>query len=229
MTQAKTGVFLSMGRLPQFVGQASVAASVLAGGASLLNAGGAHAAAVPGNSVNNRFSTTLTNNAAPDPGIGDIESPVAGNPAFGNFVAIEYDFLTSTGVESITNTSGTYTYSVSSLTGDRFLDYRLDYDTQLGTASDFSIAKTIYDRDPSLPGATVIGNTSSPTTTFSLTNQTLSTIWVVDNYSVTANGALDTVTNTFQQTPGPLPILGAGAAFGFSRKLRGRIKAARLS
>jgi hypothetical protein len=29
---------------------------------------------------------------------------------------------------------------------------------------------------------------------------------------------------TYTQTPGPLPILGAGAAFGFSRKLRSRIK-----
>ena len=29
---------------------------------------------------------------------------------------------------------------------------------------------------------------------------------------------------TITQTPGPLPILGAGAAFGFSRKLRRRIK-----
>jgi hypothetical protein len=32
-------------------------------------------------------------------------------------------------------------------------------------------------------------------------------------------------TDSIVQTPGPLPILGAGAAFGFSRKLRRRIKA----
>lgn len=40
-------------------------------------------------------------------------------------------------------------------------------------------------------------------------------------------GAIDTLENSFQQTqvPGPLPILGAGMAFGFSRKLRRRIKA----
>jgi hypothetical protein len=37
---------------------------------------------------------------------------------------------------------------------------------------------------------------------------------------------IDAIKNTFQ-TPGPLPVLGAGAAFGFSRKLRSRIKAAR--
>ncbi len=31
----------------------------------------------------------------------------------------------------------------------------------------------------------------------------------------------------FTPVPGPLPVLGAGAAFGFSRKLRGRVKATR--
>jgi len=37
--------------------------------------------------------------------------------------------------------------------------------------------------------------------------------------------------NSFQQTtrvPGPLPLLGAGAAFGFSRRIRSRIKGASL-
>ncbi|MFM9088637.1 MAG: hypothetical protein ACKOPT_10955 [Cyanobium sp.] len=38
------------------------------------------------------------------------------------------------------------------------------------------------------------------------------------------NSPLPSFTNTITQTPGPLPILGAGAAFGFSRKLRKRIK-----
>jgi hypothetical protein len=38
------------------------------------------------------------------------------------------------------------------------------------------------------------------------------------------NSPLPSFTNIITQTPGPLPILGAGAAFGFSRKLRKRIK-----
>jgi hypothetical protein len=54
------------------------------------------------------------------------------------------------------------------------------------------------------------------------------TIWVRDEYNIGDGGQLDNYTNTFKAVPGPLPILGAGAAFGFSRKLRGRIKAARL-
>jgi hypothetical protein len=36
------------------------------------------------------------------------------------------------------------------------------------------------------------------------------------------------MTNSYL-APGPLPILGAGAAFGFTRKLRGRIKATRIA
>jgi hypothetical protein len=42
-----------------------------------------------------------------------------------------------------------------------------------------------------------------------------------------ANTTVSQFTDTvFQQVPGPLPVLGAGAAFGFSRKLRKRIKQA---
>ena len=51
----------------------------------------------------------------------------------------------------------------------------------------------------------------------------------VTNTYTPNNGAIDNVENTFRNVPGPLPILGAGAAFGFSRKLRSRIKASRTA
>lgn len=41
-----------------------------------------------------------------------------------------------------------------------------------------------------------------------------------------ASGA-NTIYFDVRQTPGPLPLLGAGAAFGFSRKLRCRIRSSR--
>jgi hypothetical protein len=54
------------------------------------------------------------------------------------------------------------------------------------------------------------------------------TYYFKDTYSANG-GAIDNFQNTIRATPGPLPILGAGAVFGFSRKLRGRIKASRTA
>jgi hypothetical protein len=54
---------------------------------------------------------------------------------------------------------------------------------------------------------------------------------IIVNNNFDGNGSLDAMQNSFQQTdkvPGPLPLLGAGAAFGFSRRIRSRIKGARL-
>ena len=62
----------------------------------------------------------------------------------------------------------------------------------------------------------------------------LKTISVRDEYLVTT-GSINSFQNSFTQitrtepdrVPGPLPLLGAGAAFGFSRRLRTRVLAAR--
>jgi hypothetical protein len=45
------------------------------------------------------------------------------------------------------------------------------------------------------------------------------------NSTARASDFTNTFTTTFTTVPGPLPVLGVGAAFGFSRKLRNRIKA----
>lgn len=54
------------------------------------------------------------------------------------------------------------------------------------------------------------------------------TIYVRDNWTVSNGTQLDSFQNYYSQTgdkvPGPLPLLGAGAAFGFSRQLRKRIR-----
>jgi hypothetical protein len=52
------------------------------------------------------------------------------------------------------------------------------------------------------------------------------TIWRRD--VVTGTG-VPSFNSDLRNVPGPLPILGAGAAFGFSRKLRARIKASRTA
>lgn len=55
----------------------------------------------------------------------------------------------------------------------------------------------------------------------------LTNLKVRATYKLVDPSSLSSFTSTFEQTakvPGPLPVLGAGMAFGFSRKLRRRIK-----
>jgi len=53
----------------------------------------------------------------------------------------------------------------------------------------------------------------------------LKDIWILDTYNVPAGEGLDNFNDAFTQgVPGPLPLLGAGTAFGFSRRLRRRSK-----
>lgn len=59
-----------------------------------------------------------------------------------------------------------------------------------------------------------------------------SEIWIENDYQANEGGALNSVILQFIQgptappaaVPGPLPLLGAGTAFGFSRRLRRRVK-----
>jgi hypothetical protein len=69
---------------------------------------------------------------------------------------------------------------------------------------------------------------------FDVFDSDLKMISVKNEYLVTT-GSVNSFQNSFtqilrepkEQVPGPLPLLGAGAAFGFSRRLRTRVLAAR--
>lgn len=55
-------------------------------------------------------------------------------------------------------------------------------------------------------------------------------LYIVDTVNPGPNGVLVNYYNSFrQEVPGPLPLLGAGTAFGFSRKLRRRLHGSRLN
>ncbi|MEB3361008.1 MAG: hypothetical protein VKI42_02655 [Synechococcaceae cyanobacterium] len=50
---------------------------------------------------------------------------------------------------------------------------------------------------------------------------------VTDTWEVQSSGQVNSISNSYEQgqgVPGPLPLLGAGAAFGFSRQIRKRIR-----
>jgi hypothetical protein len=96
-----------------------------------------------------------------------------------------------------------------------FKDVTLIADTVNGT-----MKKYIYDSEGGNLLATLTnGQTWTPTSKYY-------SLHIVDEADATLD-AIEGYQNIYRQVPGPLPILGAGAAFGFSRKLRGRIKAIR--
>jgi hypothetical protein len=93
--------------------------------------------------------------------------------------------------------------------------------------------KSYTQKDVYLPdGTTLIGSLKQfedeGKKTLDLTHFHLNELYIVDTASAQSDN-IDAYQNSYRQTPGPLPILGAGAAFGFSRKLRGRIKASRTA
>lgn len=121
------------------------------------------------------------------------------------------------------NTNGSYSYSLTS-SGMPFSTFSLNADIGF-SPTDGSITKEIFsDAGLTMLIGTVTSN-STPSATITLSDQTLTTIYVKDTWMVGTSGQMNSISNNFKLTPGPLPVLGAGAAFGFSRKLRSRIKA----
>jgi hypothetical protein len=147
-------------------------------------------------------------------------SPVGGD---NNFVTVNKKFTP----EIVGPTGGVTEYKLVSFSGP-FIAVLLDSDFDLPPGT---ITKTLWaDAAYTIPIATsspIVSINGTPTPLIDIIGNPL-TIYVRDSYNVGAGGQLDNHTNTFM-TPGPLPILGAGAVFGFSRKLRGRIKAARTA
>ena len=94
-------------------------------------------------------------------------------------------------------------------------------------SADYDVWKYIFKEDQTTL-IEVLHVTESGVPAMTLNPFSESKLWIEDYWSsyTTGNVNIDAIKNTFQ-TPGPLPVLGAGAAFGFSRKLRSRIKAAR--
>ena len=130
------------------------------------------------------------------------------------------------------DTSGTYRYSITAA-GRKFTEFSLNADisfNQTGTAT-----KSVYSDANYTNLIGMFTSTDGNSVAFApLTDQTLSTVYVQDSYMFTGGTQLNSISNNFKVTapappptvPGPLPILGAGASFAFSRKLRRRIKSA---
>lgn len=105
-----------------------------------------------------------------------------------------------------------------------FKDVTLESDV----ASNFS-PPVIVTKDITPPGVTLTSTNGGPgPQTYTFLNN-YKTIRITDTITLPASTDISSVTNRWTQkasaVPGPLPILGAGVAFGMSRNLRRRIKA----
>lgn len=97
MTQAKSEGFQSLGRIPQFIGHAAVSAGLLAGGASLLNAGGAMAFITfppdyPGQPPVGPDGVSTVGIAGPDAGEGTVNLAFSGVVGGKNTYQVDTDF-----------------------------------------------------------------------------------------------------------------------------------------
>ena len=135
-------------------------------------------------------------------------------------IDIDFDPITDT------NTVGTLTYNLlySPQPGDDPFVTEISLSLTKPGGGTGSVTKTVY----SLIGGTttLLGVLTANTTTTTAPLLVSGTSFrIVDVYN---GSGIDNTENVFK-TPGPLPMLGAGAAFGFSRKLRSRVKASRAA
>jgi len=117
---------------------------------------------------------------------------------------------------SLTNRSGTLNYNIA-IVGTNFTFN----ETEVNVGGSTSITRpTVVSTMTGIPAFTT--NTSmAQTRTFTTKPASIA----VSQQFTAANRALNSFTTTYtQNVPGPLPLLGAAAAFGFSRRLRSRIK-----
>jgi hypothetical protein len=164
----------------------------------------------------------------PDDTIAFVMQP--GVPATGPIWELDLDFSIDRSAPSSGVLSGTLDYKIEITDPDwTFKTAALSTlltPVQPFPLGDFEVTKSIYsdaafsnllltltnDEVPS-PSGTLVANGS-------ILGQT--TIYVRDTWSIPAgsNVIIDGIQNSYTQVPAPLPLLGAGAAFGSIRKLR---------
>jgi hypothetical protein len=148
------------------------------------------------------------------------------------------DFNPNRGGANNISDTGFMKYKITITDPTMYFDQVKLGNTSTITNGDYTLTKNLYS-DPGFTNLVVsLDSLTNPPTPsgVSISSALLQTLYVRDDYNVqiTSDGVIDNVQNTFGQTgttgvPGPLPLLGIGAAFGMSRKLRKRIKGSTLA
>jgi len=122
--------------------------------------------------------------------------------------------------------SGSFSYTVTLGSGRTFNQAQANITGSLATFATAlaSAGLPVDSTSTGGPGTTVSFNSNLTSATFTQTFSYTGT--PASSFFNSVGAAITTTPPGTAETPGPLPLLGAGAAFGFSRKLRSRIKLA---
>lgn len=156
--------------------------------------------------------------SSPNLGSGQIDLDIAGSIYQG--VTTFSPGLTNQGTSPIT---GKWAYRIAINPGVNSEISAITMDSEPPLAK--AITKKIYLNAGDLASGNAF-SVLTPLTADILTGQGMQTLYIEDEYSVSPGESLTGFTNVYQQSqvPAPLPALGAGAAFGYSRRLRRRIQ-----
>jgi hypothetical protein len=145
-----------------------------------------------------------------------LEGAVGGDPLKSN---VRVNFLDTTFADS----SGEYKYKITYNGSEPIIRIGLDVDEGTSVGHAYDVYKFVYS-DSTF--TTLVGDLFIDETSVDDTLDVSGTeFWIKDTWTTASPGIIQ-ISNSYEAAPGPLPILGAGAAFGFSRKLRSRIKSA---
>ena len=222
--------------------------ALLLGSSSLLSAGSAQAAnayacapkipAGPGGIFSINFSAILAGDTIT---CGDKEFTI-NSFNFGNPGSIDFEWVEINSApgfaDDLFSANINFTPSLVGVNAG-FLDYNLKILNPKFRFDSVQLDSTVA-INASSPGATsVIKAITAGPTLISLDGaqvgpipfQTPSPITVRDTWNVSARDVLTNIKDTYTQAevPGPLPLLGVGLAFGWSRKLRSRVRAAGMA
>jgi hypothetical protein len=139
-----------------------------------------------------------------------------------DFASVKANFPANT-----IDASGTYRYSLSN--AGTFTKFSLNQDIGLNQTGSYT--KNVYSDSLFTNQIGTLTSTNGGSVSLTnLNNTSLNTIYVEDIFAYTGGTVVNSLSNNFKivpaaaTVPGPLPVIGAAMAFGYSRKLRSRIK-----
>ncbi len=222
--------------IPKILDKVVQAAFLLACGGPLLSAGVVKAATESFTGFNTAFATPATEGGATIQG---LSGPTVGTGqiGFGNLSIDAPPFevwevnINFSPLLSGSTSRGLYAYSLTASSGKAWNSFRLSLESlDGGFTARFAICSD-SDFVADCQGYTLKPGGVPPIISLSIP---LSAVYVKTSYAGVEFDSVRRISAEFfaeaapiPAAPGPLPILGVGTAFGFSRKLRKRIKASR--